>query len=84
MIFDLDDLNLLKNEPLKDNPGVPLHPPTKFGEDQPKDLEGLFQVGGLNLNVQKINPSRTTQGSPSSFPLSLVKIGPKTGEDRSE
>ena len=41
MTFDLDDLDLSKNEPLKDTPEVTLHPPTKFGEDRPKDLEAV-------------------------------------------
>ena len=41
MAFDLDDLDLSKKEPLKENPWVPLYLPTKFGEDRPKDLGGV-------------------------------------------
>ena len=38
LTFDLDDLDLSKNEPLKLISGAALHLPSKFGEDQPKDL----------------------------------------------
>ena len=49
MTFDLDDLDLSKNDPLKDNPGVPLHLPTKFGEDRPKDLGGVGEQTNLTF-----------------------------------
>ena len=73
-------LDLSKNEPLKDTPGVTLHPPTKFGEDRPKDLGGPFEEGGSNLTFQKMNPSRTSLAATSTLPPSLVKIGPETWE----
>ena len=38
--FDLDDLDLSKNEPVKLISGAALHLPSKFVEDQPKDLRG--------------------------------------------
>ena len=41
MTFDLDDLDLSKNEPLKLISGAALHLPSKFGEDRPKDLGGV-------------------------------------------
>ena len=41
LTFDLDDLDLSKNEPLKLISGAALHLPSKFGEDQPKDLGGV-------------------------------------------
>ena len=37
--FDLDDLDLSKNEPLELISGATLNLPTKYGEDRPKDLE---------------------------------------------
>ena len=40
LTFDLDDLDLSKNEPLKLISGTGLHLPSKFGEDRPKDLGG--------------------------------------------
>ena len=40
LTFDLDDLDLSKNEPLKLISGAALHLPSKFGEDRPKDLGG--------------------------------------------
>ena len=45
--FDLDDLDLSKNEPLKLISSAALNLPTKFGEDRPKDLG---EVGGTNRN----------------------------------
>ena len=47
--FDLDDLDLLKNEPLKLISGAALHLPSKFGEDQPKDLGGTNRKKHINL-----------------------------------
>ena len=41
MTFDLDDLDLSKNEPLKLISGAALHLPSKFGEDRSKDLGGV-------------------------------------------
>ena len=38
MTFDPNVLDLSKNEPLKDNRRVNLHPPTKFDGDQTKNL----------------------------------------------
>ena len=40
LTFDLDDLDLLKNEPLKLISEAALHLPSRFGEDRPKDLGG--------------------------------------------
>ena len=40
LTFDLDDLDLSKNEPLKLISGAAHHLPSKFGEDRPKDLGG--------------------------------------------
>ena len=41
LTFDLDDLDLSNNEPLKVISGAALHLPSKFGEDRPKDLGGV-------------------------------------------
>ena len=38
MTFDPNDLDLPKNEPLKGNSGVKLHPPTKFHPNWTQDL----------------------------------------------
>ena len=38
LTFDLDDLDLSKNETLKLISGAALQLPSKFGEDRPKDL----------------------------------------------
>ena len=40
LTFDLDDLALSKNEPLKLISGAALPLSSKFGEDRPKDLGG--------------------------------------------
>ena len=48
LTFDLDDLDLSKNEPLKLIFGA-LHLPSKFGEDRPKDL------GGTNRKKHKFD-----------------------------
>ena len=40
LTFDPSDLDLSKNETLKDTSGVNLDPPTKFHEDRTKDLGG--------------------------------------------
>ena len=40
LTFDLDDLDLSKNETLKLISGAALQLPSKFGEDRPKDLGG--------------------------------------------
>ena len=40
LTFDLDDLDLSKNEPLKLISGAAVHLFSKFGEDRPKDLGG--------------------------------------------
>ena len=40
MTFDPSDLDLSKNETLKDTSGVNLDSPTKFHEDRTKDLGG--------------------------------------------
>ena len=40
MTFDLDDLDLWKNEPLQLMSWADFNLPTKFGEDWPKDLGG--------------------------------------------
>ena len=37
LTFDPNDLDLSKNEPVKSNSGVNLHPPAKFGKDFFKD-----------------------------------------------
>ena len=41
LTFDLDDLDLSKNEPLKPISGAALHLPSKFRKDRPKDLGGV-------------------------------------------
>ena len=41
LTFDPSDLDLSKNEPLKGNFEVTLHPPTKFGGGRPKDAGGV-------------------------------------------
>ena len=48
LTFDLDDLDLSKNEPLKLISGAALHLPSKFGEDRPKDLGGTNRK---NINL---------------------------------
>ena len=40
LTFDPSDLDLSKNETLKDTSGVNLDPPTKLHEDRTKDLGG--------------------------------------------
>ena len=52
LIFDLDDLDLSKNEPLKLISGVALHLPSKFGEDRPKDLGGVGEQTNKQTNKQ--------------------------------
>ena len=50
LTFDLDDLDLSKNESLKLISGAALHLPSKFGEDWPKDLEGTNRKKN-NINL---------------------------------
>ena len=52
LTFDLDDLDLSKNEPLNDTPGFILHPPTKLGEDRHKDLGGEGEQRNTQTNKQ--------------------------------
>ena len=49
LTFDLDDLDLSKNEPLKLISGAALNLPSKFGEDRPKDLGGNKKKKHINL-----------------------------------
>ena len=49
LTFDLDDLDLSKNEPLKLISGAALHLPSNFVEDRPKDL------GGANRKKHKFD-----------------------------
>ena len=53
LTFDLDDLDLSKNEPLKLISGAALHLPSKFGEDRPKDLGGVGEQTNKQTNVSK-------------------------------
>ena len=46
MTFDLDDLDLSKNEPLKLISGAALNLPTKSGKDRPKDLGEVGEQTG--------------------------------------
>ena len=48
LTFDLDDLDLSKNETLELISWAALHLPSKFGEDQPKDLGGTNRK---NINL---------------------------------
>ena len=52
LTFDLDDLDLSKNEPLKLISGAALHLPSKFGEDRPKDLGGVGEQTNKQTNKQ--------------------------------
>ena len=52
--FDLDDLDLSKNEPLKLISGAALHLLSKFGEDRPKDLGGVGEQTNRQTNVAQI------------------------------
>ena len=54
LTFDLDDLDLSKNEPLKVISGDALHLPSKFGEDRPKDLGGVGEQTNKQTNVAQI------------------------------
>ena len=49
LTFDLDDLDLSKNEPLKLISGAGLQLPSKFGEDRPKDLGGNRKKNEFDL-----------------------------------
>ena len=48
LTFDLDDVDLSNNEPLKLISGAALHLPSKFGEDRPKDLG---ETNRKNINL---------------------------------
>ena len=52
LTFDLDDLYLSKNQPLKDTSGSTLHHPTKFGQDRPKNLGGVVKQTNTQTNKQ--------------------------------
>ena len=51
MTFDLDDLDLWKNEPLELISGAALNLPSKFGEDRPKDLGEVGEQTEKNINL---------------------------------
>ena len=54
LTFDLDDLDLSKNEPLKLISGADHHLPSKFGEDRSKDLGGVGEQTNKQTNVAQI------------------------------
>ena len=60
LTFDLDDLDLSKNETLKQISGAALHLPSKFGEDRPKDPGG---VGNKQTDKHCSNYSMIPVGS---------------------
>ena len=56
LTFDLDDLDLSKNEPLKLISRAALHLPSKFGEDRPKDLGGVGeQTNRLTFDLDDLD-----------------------------
>ena len=57
LTFDLDDLDLSNNEPLKVISGAALHLPSKFGEDRPKDLGGVGEQTNKQTNKRCSNYS---------------------------
>ena len=65
LTFDLDDLDLSKNEPLKLISGAALHLPSKFGEDRSKDLGGVGEQTNKQTDKRCSNYSmmRTVFGS---------------------
>ena len=64
MTFDPRDLDLSKNEPLKNTSGVPLYLPTKFGEDRLKDLGAGFAIeSGLGLEDSGLDRFSRTRDS---------------------
>ena len=54
LTFEPSDLDLSKNETLKDTSGVNLHPPTKFHEDRTKDLGGEEEQTNKQTNGQTL------------------------------
>ena len=84
MTFDLDDLDLWKNEPLELISGAALNLPTKFGEDRPKDLGEVGEQTEKNINLtfdlddldlSKNKPLKLISGAALHLPS-------KFGEDR--
>ena len=74
MTFDPYDLDLPKNEPLNNNSGVKLHPPTKFHPNWTQDLKNklIFDPNDLDLNeplkgnsgVNLHSPTEVDEGQP--------------------
>ena len=67
MTFDLDDLDLSKNEPLKLISGAALHLPSKFGEDQPR----VKALGGVGEQTNK-QTNKQTDKRCSNYSMILV------------
>ena len=67
LTFDLDDLDLSKNEPLKLISGAALHLPSMFGEDRPKDL------GGVGEQTNKQTDKRCSNYSMILFYYNMCK-----------
>ena len=63
MTFDLDDLDLSKNESLKLISGAALHLPSKFGEDRPKDRGGVGEQTNKQTDKRCSNSSMMTDES---------------------
>ena len=73
LTFDLDDLDLSKNEPLKLISGAALHLPSKFGEDRPKDLGGVGEQTNKQTDKRCSNYSMVT-----SMTLTFGKMNPSS------
>ena len=58
LTFDPNDLDLSKNEALKSNSGVNLHPPTKFDEYRAKDLGRVGKLGNLTFDPDDLDLSK--------------------------
>ena len=78
LTFDLDDLDLSKNETLKLISGAALHLPSKFGEDRPKDLGGTNKKNNINLTFDPIGPINLNQGSTRVHSPTFMQIRPRT------
>ena len=61
MTFDLDNLDLSKNEPLKLISGAALHLPSKFGEDRPKNMEGVGEQTNKQTDKQTNKKTNVAQ-----------------------
>ena len=65
LTFDLDDLDLLKNEPLKPISGA-THHPAKFGEIRPKNLGDteIWPLTSMTLTFNKWTSGANIRGRP--------------------